>query len=145
MGATRGDKDDCKSNSCLRRGKCADGTIGSTWYNHGQCYAGGASICDGGVCTSKKGNGECCCVPDSNCKSHLGKKTRHGSVNDRVNDARYASTAVDELYSAKANNIASSSTSAPAQAEPTSFPSSIGFASATEELAEVCSATPGSC
>ena len=73
------------------------------------------------------------------------KTTRHGFVNDRVNVARYEKAAVGQLYSAKANNIAPSSTSAPVQADPTSFPSSIAFASATEELAEVCWATPGTC
>ena len=76
-----------------------------------------------------------------------GKMSRHGFVNDRVNnDAGYASAAVGELYAAKANNIVPSTTLAPAQADPTSICFSIGSASATEELAEVfCWTTPGTC
>ena len=76
-----------------------------------------------------------------------GKMSRHGFVNDRINnDARYASAAVGELYSAKANDNVPSTTSVSAQADPTSICSSVGYASATEELAEVfCWTTPGTC
>ena len=94
------------------------------------------------VCTQAAGKSEYPDVPTLDPAKTIidDKMTRHGSIND---DARYASAAVGELYCAKANNIVPFTTSSPAQADPpTGFPSSIGFASASEEL-RVCSATPG--